>query len=521
MTTSRTESVYILVVDDLEENLLALEALFRREGLELLKARSGPEALELLLKYEIALALVDVQMPDMTGFELAELMRGTERTRRVPIIFLTAGTADQQRQFRGYEAGAVDFIQKPIEPDVLKSKAEVFIELFHQRQEIARLLEESRGQAAALQEADRRKDEFLATLAHELRNPLAPLRNGLQVLKLAEGDVERTTAARELMERQLSHMVRLVDDLLDISRISQGKFELKRDRVSVSSVVEAAIEASRPTLEAGGHSFTLSLPNQPLLLNADPTRVAQMVSNLLTNAGKYTPDGGRIELSVFADDTDVFFRVKDTGVGIPSEMLPRVFEIFTQVGRTLDRAQGGLGIGLALVKQLVDMHSGSISAESEGVGRGSTFTIRLPHDSRKAGVVESLASHSKVTTPATLDSRRVLIVDDNIDGAESMATLLELSGHTTRTAHSGPDALEAVRDFRPEVVFLDIGLPGMDGYEVAQRIRAESQVERPMLIALTGWGSHDDRERSRNAGFDHHMTKPIELAQLEQILTQI
>jgi signal transduction histidine kinase len=524
--------VKFLLVDDLEQNLVALEGILRREGLVLLQARSGPEALELLLVHEVALALVDVQMPEMNGFELAELMRGTERTRRVPIIFLTAAEPDRQRRFRGYDAGAVDFLTKPIESHVLRSKADVFFELWRERQEVARqrdelraataenarLLEETRRTAEALKEADRRKDEFLATLAHELRNPLAPLANGLQVLKLAPSP-DAVARSVDMMGRQLGHLVRLVDDLLDISRVTSGKVRLRLEAVDLRAAVEAAVETSRPQVEAGGHALAVRLPDEPLPLHADPTRVAQVVANLLTNAAKYTPEGGRIEVAAGREGGRAVVRVTDTGMGIPPDMLPRVFDLFTQVGKHLERSQGGLGIGLALVKKLVEMHGGEVTADSPGPGRGSTFTVRLPLAA--AGSAEPKEGGGAADTGAPAHARRVLVVDDNQDAAESLAMLLGLHGHQTTVAHTGPAAIEAAKSFRPEVVFLDIGLPGMNGYEVARALRADASHADSVFVALTGWGTDDDRRRSREAGFDHHLTKPVEIAQLEGLLTAI
>ena len=369
--------VSFLLVDDLEENLLSLEALLRRDGLVLLKARSGDEALELLLKHDIALALVDVQMPGLSGYELAEFMRGNDRTRRIPIIFVTAGTTDSQRRFRGYEAGAVDFIQKPIEPDVLRSKADVFFELYRQRQRLADQRDELVAQAEALKDADRRKDEFLATLAHELRNPLAPLRHGLDTLRRSP-DAGEAIAIREMMDRQMVHLVRLIDDLLDVSRVSQGKIALRHETIQAADALRAAVEASRPLIESAGHTLTVDLPADPLWLDADLTRLSQVVGNLLNNAAKYTPAGGRITLSLRADGDSAVIEVADNGLGIPAGMLSEVFQLFAQVDNHLERSRGGLGIGLALVKQLVTLHGGTVDATSSGPGKGSTFSVRLP-----------------------------------------------------------------------------------------------------------------------------------------------
>jgi signal transduction histidine kinase len=534
MTNSALEPVRYLLVDDLPDNLLALEGILRRDGVQLLKASSGTEALELLLANDVALALLDVQMPGMDGFELAEYMRGTERTRRVPIIFLTAGTTDVQRRFRGYEAGAVDFIQKPIEPDILRSKADVFFELFRQRQEVARqrdelraateqisrLLGESRRYAEALREADRRKDEFLATLAHELRNPLAPLRMGLEILKAAPHNTESAAKSRDMMDRQLTHMVRLVDDLLDISRISRGKMTLQRECVELRTIIEGAVEANRPYLTTAGHDFRLQLPEDTLYLNADRTRLTQVVSNLLNNAAKYTPAGGRVELVASKDGSDVEIRVTDNGVGVAGEMLAQIFEIFTQVDNSRDLSQGGLGIGLSIVKRLVEMHGGSVRAESLGLGRGSTFVVRLPIVSgpRPDPNRETTRPRGAASNGRRL---RVLVVEDNLDGAESLGELLELMGHTVRLAHEGGSALSVAREFAPEAVFLDIGLPGMSGYELAMQLRRVAETSRSLLIALTGWGSEEDHKRSRAAGFDYHLTKPVEFARLEQVLETV
>lgn len=368
--------VKFLLVDDLEENLLALEALLQRDDVVLLKARSGDEALELLLQNDVALALLDVQMPEMNGFELAEFMRGNDRTRSVPIIFVTAGTADAKRRFRGYEAGAVDFIQKPIEADVLRSKASVFFDLHRQRQLVAAQRDELEAASQALKIADRRKDEFLAILAHELRNPLAAIKAGLHILPKREG-TEQAAMIRQEMDRRVTYLARLVDDLLDISRISEGKISLRKERIELGAVARSAIEASKAHLNGESHAFTVDLPEEPVWLKADPVRIEQVIANLLTNAVKYTPEGGTITLSARRDGEDVEFRVQDNGIGIPDDMQSRIFQIFEQVSSHRGQAGGGLGIGLALVRQLVDLHDGSIALES-AEGEGSTFTVRLP-----------------------------------------------------------------------------------------------------------------------------------------------
>ncbi|HEY7154798.1 MAG TPA: ATP-binding protein, partial [Gemmataceae bacterium] len=375
----------------------------------------------------------------------------------------------------------------------------------------------------ALKEADRRKDEFLATLAHELRNPLAPLRNGLQVMKLARNDGNAVEQARAMMERQLGQLVHLVDDLLDVSRISRGKIELRKERVELAKVVQQAVETSRPLLEAGDHDLTVDVPPEPIYVDADVTRLAEVFSNLLNNAAKYTERGGRVTLTIHLASggceppgTVVVVSVRDTGVGIPTPMLPKVFEMFTQVDRSLERSQGGLGIGLSLVKWLVEMHGGSVEARSEGRGMGSEFLVRLP-------VVLSVVGEQPpdvAEQPRPAACRRILVVDDNRDSAASLAMLLKVMGNETQTAHNGLEALDMATAFRPDVVMLDIGMPGLNGYATAHRIRQEPWGKDAVLVALTGWGQEDDRRRSQEAGFDLHLVKPVEPAALEQLLAE-
>ena len=375
--TGAEQPINLLLVDDLDENLLALEALLKQEGVVCLKARSGDEALELLLVHDVALALVDVQMPGMDGFELAEFMRGSASARHVPIIFVTAGTADRQRRFRGYEAGAVDFIQKPVEPDILKSKAKVFIELYRQRLEILSHRDELKAYAKALHAADRRKNEFIAMLGHELRNPVMAFRAGLQLLDRQVDDA-RKADIQARMGVQAQHLSRLIEDLLDVARIDQGKISLKPERVTVQSIIESAVDTSRPKIDAGRHELTIDVPGGPLWLEGDFTRLSQVVSNLLTNAAKYTPAEGLIRLSVDADGDRVRIEIADNGVGVPHDMQARIFDLFTQSKGPDDRSRDGLGIGLALVRQLVEMHDGAIKLESAGPGAGSCFTLWLP-----------------------------------------------------------------------------------------------------------------------------------------------
>jgi CheY-like chemotaxis protein len=364
----------------------------------------------------------------------------------------------------------------------------------------------------ALRDADRKKDDFIALLAHELRNPLAPIRNGLQVMRLAGGDVNAVAQARAMMDRQLTHMVRLVDDLLDVSRISRNKMELRRDRVLLADAVNAAVETARPMIEAAGHDLQVSLPPGPVFLDADLTRLAQVFSNLLTNSAKYTEPGGRIRLSAERRAGEVVVAVRDNGIGIPPEALGQIFDMFSQVDRSIERNTGGLGIGLALVKGLVEMHGGTVTAESEG--KGSTFTVRLP-------LVEGRAKSRTQDSPdGGHGSRRVLVVDDNRDGATSLAMMLRLLGDEVRTAHDGLEAIEVAEQFRPEVILMDVGMPRLNGLDATRRIREQEWGQGIAIIALTGWGQNGDRERSRQAGCNGHLVKPVNLPDLEKVLAE-
>jgi PAS domain S-box-containing protein len=378
--------------------------------------------------------------------------------------------------------------------------------------QVGQFLERRRAEEA-LREADRRKDEFLATLAHELRNPLAPMRNALQVIQMAGNDAAAVGQAREMMERQMRHLVRLVDDLLDLSRVTRGKLELRKQRVDLAAVVRTAVETSRPLIEAAGHHLTITLPPQPVFLDGDPVRLAQVFSNLLNNAAKYTERGGHIWLTAGRQGGDAVVSVRDSGLGIPREMLGKVFELFTQVDRTLEKAQGGLGIGLTLVRRLAEMHGGSVEAKSEGYGHGSEFTVRLP--AMLTAPAPDEGAGEEITPPSR---RRILVVDDNRDSAISLGMVLQLMGNEVRTAHDGLEAVRAAEVFRPDVLLLDIGLPKLNGYEAARRIRGQPWGGGIVLIAVTGWGQEEDRRRSKEAGFNYHLVKPLEPAALEQLL---
>jgi len=379
---------------------------------------------------------------------------------------------------------------------------------------IARDITERKLAEQALKEADRRKNEFLAMLAHELRNPLAPISNALQVMRLQGGDENAVQSAFQMMERQVGQIVRLVDDLLDLSRVSRGNIELRREQVELESVVNHAVEAARPHFESMGQELTVTLPTAPVYLNGDPIRLIQVLGNLLSNAGKFTAKGGRIWLSVETESPQAILRVRDNGIGLAAHQLRRIFEMFTQVDTSLERTQTGLGIGLTLVKSLVEMHGGEVKARSAGLGHGSEFVVRLPILVAKS----SEPPQPPVTEPTPTMSRRILVVDDNRDAAESLAMLLKLTGHETQIAYDGVEAVESAASFRPDVVLLDIGLPKLNGYEAARKIREQGWSQGIVLIALTGWDQKEDRQKAKEFGFDGHLVKPVDHAALMKLL---
>jgi len=366
----------------------------------------------------------------------------------------------------------------------------------------------------ALKEADRRKDGFLATLAHELRNPLAPITNSLELMKRAGSDLATIDYARATMQGQVAHMARLVDDLLDLSRITRDKLELRKEQFELASVLNHAIEAFHPIVDDAGQELYVLMPAEPVYVNADPVRITQVVGNLLANASKYTPAGGRIELTAAREGSDVVLTVKDNGIGLRADMLEEVFQMFTQVQAAIDRSRGGLGVGLHLVKRLVELHGGQVSAHSEGLGRGSQFVVRLPIVSPQAHELEVPKSASGFPVP----KRRILVVDDNADSALSLAMLLRCDGHETHTAADGLEAVQSAQALCPDVVLLDIGLPKLNGYEACHRIREASWGEDMVLVALTGWGQDADRAKSKAAGFDYHLVKPVDLEKLREVL---
>jgi CheY-like chemotaxis protein/two-component sensor histidine kinase len=377
-------------------------------------------------------------------------------------------------------------------------------------------MSEQAGFETAAGQRSARKAEFLAILAHELRNPLAPIRNAVQFLRELDAQNPRAEWAREVIDRQVNHLAKLVDDLLAVSELMQGRINLQKRSIDVADFLEQALENNRPLIRSRRHELVVSLPAEAFYVHGDPVRLEQVAHNLLHNAARYTPEGGRLRLEAYPEDGQAVIRVKDNGIGINGDLLPRVFDLFGQDGQGPDQNPGGLGLGLPIAKQLVDLHGGRIEANSEGAGKGSEFTVRLPLDSDVSQAVAPLTPAEPSPFPGT--PLRVLVVDDNRDAVESLSVLLELEGHAVQSAPDGLQALELAPSFLPQVILLDIGLPGMDGYEVAQRLRDLPETRQALLVAVTGYGQPEDRARSRAAGFDHHLVKPIDLGELSGLL---
>jgi signal transduction histidine kinase len=561
------DKVNILLVDDQPARLLTYQTVLADLGQNLVAVRSGAEALQKLMAEEFAVVLLDVSMPDMDGFETAQLIHDHPRFERTPIIFVTGVHVSELDRLKGYKVGAVDYVSIPVVPEVLRGKVAVLVELYLKRREL-RELNRSLAQAneklalanvtleaektrelealnatlqraneelelanrslqnevaeraraeQALQEADRNKDEFLAMLAHELRNPLAPMLNAVQLMRMQPSE-QQMHWAQDLIRRQLADLTRLVDDLLDVSRITRGKITLAREPIDVRTLIQRAIENVEPLLQERGHQLTVQLPEAALSVNADPTRLTQALANVLGNAAKYTDGAGHIHLDCAGHEGCVVIRVRDDGIGIPADLLPRIFELFTQLDRRVGSSPGGLGIGLALVRRLLEMHGGSVSAHSEGAGRGAEFVITLPLLTADFAAVRESAAASE---PPVSVRRRILIAEDNPDALESLAVLLKLCGHEVYGAANGTKALEAAAEHQPEILLLDIGMPLLDGYEVARRIRAQPWGKGMTLVALTGWGQESDRRRSQEAGFDSHLVKPLDLDKLTRLLEAV
>jgi signal transduction histidine kinase len=541
------DRINILLVDDQPAKLLTYSAILSDLGENLIEVTSAEQALECLLKHEVAVVLIDVCMPILDGYELAAMIREHPRHRRTSIIFVSAILMTDLDRLRGYECGAVDYVPVPVVPEILRAKVSVFSDLYRKTRELERLNDELeqrvalrtaeleassmrlRENEARLQEASRLKDEFLATLAHELRNPLAPIRTAVQLLGRGDLADAQRRRAREIIDRQVGHMVRLVDDLIDVSRISRGVITLKPQRVELGHVIARAVETSRPAVDQGRHVLTVRQPESPVAIEGDEARLSQVLANLLNNAAKYTAEGGRIGLAATVDEDGrhVDIRVTDNGIGIAAADLPKVFDMFVQVHHEYQRPLSGLGIGLALVERLVRMHGGEVSARSDGPGCGSEFLVRLP----LAPIVDrSAADQAPPPAVAASDSdpdarsngiaRRVLVADDNVDAAETLAILLRAAGHDVRIAYDGVEALDVATQFSPEAIFLDLGMPRLDGCETAVRIRQLPWGRAALLVAVTGWGQEQDRARTAAAGFDAHIVKPVADADVLSLLTR-
>jgi len=662
------DRINILIVDDEPKNLTALETLLDNPDYRLVRAESADQALLALVEEEFALLILDIRMPGMTGFELAEMIKERKKTARVPIIFLTAYYGEDEHMLAAYDTGAVDFLHKPVNPTILRSKVGVFAELHRKNREsvlanralLAEVAERRRAEeqlrelnetleqrvrertnalekasaalkvsgeryrslfdgsldpifslgadgrfAAAnpaalrlagrtleelttvhfldlcapdqreaaestfraafrrecltmettvitatgerrelfisgapaiingqvvgvsciardvtdrkraegkLREADRLKDEFLAMLGHELRNPLSAVANAIQVIHEADSEAGTTEWALDILDRQSRNLTRIVDDLLDVARITRGRIELRLQTVDVGQVIGRAVETVRPLIEKKNHQLKLALATGGhLVVEGDPARLEQCIVNLLVNAAKYTPEGGRIAITERLVDGEAVISVRDNGIGIASHLLAHIFELFTQAHHSLDRAEGGLGIGLNICRQLVELHGGAVTAHSDGLGLGAEFTIRIP------ALLEPMTGRAPVipapepgAARSEASPRRVLVVDDNLDAAHTLSRLLTRRGHKVYIAYDGLEALKVAEDFQPDVFLLDLGLPGIDGYELARRLRAEG-FAAALMIAISGYAQQSDVEKTRAAGFDNHFAKPVEL----------
>jgi signal transduction histidine kinase len=537
--------IQILIVDDEPKNLVVLETVLNDPDYRLVRAHSADEALLALVAEQFALLILDIRMPGMTGFELAEVIKKRKKTAQVPIIFLTAYYSEDQHVLEGYGSGAVDYLHKPVNPQILRSKVAVFVELYRKNRDVASanaaLLAEVKERRKAeeqlrqlndtleqrvterteeLRQANRLKDEFLAMLGHELRNPLAAIMNAVQVMHAFEAHPARIAKSVALVDRQTRNLRRIVDDLLDVARVTRGKIELRREPADIAQIAAQAIDVVRPLLNRTEEVEVAVLSDAPLRIDADRTRLEQSIVNLLLNAIKFTPGDRRIRITVERQGHEAVVSIIDNGIGIAPEMLSGIFELFTQADRSLDRSQGGLGIGLYICKRLVELHGGSIAAFSDGTGRGATFKIRLPLLNEAALQAPLVESIEKSDVPVSGIAKRVLIVDDNVDAATTLSWLLADHGYTVEIAHDGPGGLKTALSFKPDILLLDIGLPGMDGYELARRLRIDGFASE-LMIAVSGYAHEADIERSRAAGFDRHLAKPVDIDHLVKSLASV
>ncbi|WP_374586430.1 response regulator [Pseudoduganella sp.] len=529
----RVDKPKILVVNDDANSLFALTNLLQQwaaqENYEVVAARSGEDALREVLMHDFAVILLDVNMPGMDGFETAEAIHQRPRSADIPIIFITAFVADELDRLKAYQRGAVDFLFTPVIPQMLYAKISVFVSLATKNEELRRqarqlsqrttdliasnqrLLREIEERKTA-ERASHAKDEFLAMLGHELRNPLSAISSAASLIGLPGVPADSVGHAKKIIQRQSRHLGRIVDDLLDLSRAMSGKILLNRMPLDLAALLNTTLDTFRATGRLADYELVADIA--PCWVNGDATRLEQVFSNLLDNALKYTPPGGRIEVIADSDGDEVSISVHDSGVGIPAELLPQVFDVFVQGTSTLDRAQGGLGIGLALVRRLVELHGGNVYAESAGPGEGSTFTLHLPCIEHITETKAPPMDTSEQAKPA------VLLVEDNDDGREMMAMMLSCYGYPVQHAADGFQGLATAAAARPDIALVDIGLPGIDGYEVARRMRANPDTHHIKLIALTGYGLADDQRRVMEAGFDMHLVKPVDVDQLLRAINE-
>jgi len=559
------EPANVLLVDDNPARLLSYRTILEPLGERLVEAPSGTDALRTVMETDFAVILLDVNMPGMDGFETASLIHQHPRFEKTPIIFVSAINVSDMDRLRGYKLGAVDYVMVPIIPEILRGKVAALAELFRKRRELQRLnaeladtnarlarsnealriererevhklnqaladsnmklatsnrelkqeVDERRRVEERLREADRRKDEFLATLAHELRNPLAPIQSALNVHRLGHQAGANDGTIYQIFERQTGLLVHMVDDLLDVSRITRGRLQLRLERVLLGDILAAAIETAQPLIEEGRHRLELHLPPQPVHLEADPHRLTQVFGNLLNNACKFSDPGGAIAVRAEARDGMVDIHIRDTGIGLTAQQVRFIFDLFAQADTSLERPHSGLGIGLTLSQRLVELHGGQIRAGSEGLGTGSTFTVTLP-----IAVAHAVSTEKPIPAPAevTMGSLRIMVVDDNRDSADMLAMSLQIMGHQVRAVYSPLGVIDACADFEPELMIIDIGMPELNGLALAERLRACSWRGRPpRLVALTGWGQAEDRKRSLAAGFADHLVKPANLATIERV----
>jgi signal transduction histidine kinase len=520
----------ILVVNDDPASLLALTSLLDQWADEtnyaVIAARSGQEALRQVLLHDFAVILLDVNMPGMDGFETAEAIHQRARSADIPIIFVTAFLADELDRVKAYQRGAVDFLFTPVIPQILHAKVAVFVALANKNDQFKRQADKLTQRTAELTATNKRlmlemeerraaerkshaKDEFLAMLGHELRNPLSAISSAASLLGLPGAGAETAGRARLIIQRQSQHLSRIVDDLLDLSRAMSGKILLSRRAVDLAQLVNSCLDTFRATGRTAGYRLNTDLGS--CWVDGDPTRLEQVATNLIDNALKYTPAGGTIDIKIGLERDQVVLTVRDSGVGIAPDLLPQVFDVFVQGTISLDRSQGGLGIGLSLVRRLVELHGGSVSAESPGNGSGSTFMIRLP-------ATTPAAAGSTRTQQAAAQKPNVLIIEDNEDGREMMAAMLATYGYPVEQAADGIEGVQKAAARLPDVALVDIGLPGIDGYEVARRLRQNSDTQGIRLIALTGYGLEEDQRRVLEAGFDLHLVKPVDIPALLEAL---